>query len=85
LIWQQTPPESKYNWEDAQSYCDSLSLAGSDNWRTPSMKEIFSISDFEAGWPYIDTEYFRTYTTYGQDKSEQYWSNNYYRVAPTKR
>jgi len=84
LIWQQTPPNSKYSWKDAQSYCDLLSLAGSDNWRTPSLKELFSISDFEAGWPYIDTDYFRTYTTYGQDKVEQYWSNNYYRVGTDK-
>ncbi|MEM8534832.1 MAG: DUF1566 domain-containing protein, partial [Chloroflexota bacterium] len=64
----------------AQSYCNDLSLADSDDWRTPSLKELFSISDFEAGWPYIDMEYFDLITTSGQDKVEQYWASNSYEV-----
>lgn len=83
LLWQQTPDSNKYAWDDAQSYCENLSLAGSDDWRTPSLKELFSISDFEAGWPYIDTNYFGLITDSGQDKLEQYWSSNHYEVGTT--
>ncbi|MEM8535406.1 MAG: DUF1566 domain-containing protein, partial [Chloroflexota bacterium] len=79
LVWQQTPDSNSYSWAGAQSYCDDLSLADSDDWRTPSLKELFSISDFESGWPYLDLEYFDLITG-GQDKSDQYWASNYYEV-----
>ena len=80
LVWQQTPDSNPYSWADAQSYCEDLSLADSDDWRTPSLKELFSISDFESGWPYLDLDYFDLITG-GQDKSNQYWASNYYEVA----
>ncbi|MGB3209507.1 MAG: DUF1566 domain-containing protein [Desulforhopalus sp.] len=51
LIWQQIPSDMRYSWADAQDYCEALELAGNDHWRTPSLKELFSISDFETGWP----------------------------------
>ena len=46
LIWQQTPDSGNYSWDEAQVYCESLSLGGSDDWRMPSLKELFSISIF---------------------------------------
>ncbi len=82
LRWQQTPSSDKYGWAEAQTYCENLSLADNDHWRTPSLKELFSISDFERGWPYIDSDYFGLITG-GKDKSEQYWSSNYYKVGKT--
>lgn len=82
LVWQQVPPDMPFSWADAQDYCEVLSLAGSDNWRTPSLKELFSISDFTTGWPYINTEYFGLANA-PEFKQQQYWSNNYYEVGTT--
>ena len=83
LVWEQTPSAGKVSWDDAQSYCEVLDLGGSDDWRTPSLKELFSLSDFSMGWPYIDTDYFNLITESGQDKQEQYWSSNFYEVGTT--
>ncbi|EGV20378.1 Lcl C-terminal domain-containing protein [Thiocapsa marina] len=82
LMWQQTPPADKYEWSDAQDYCESLSLAEHDDWRTPNLKELFSISDFTSGWPYIDTRFFNLNET-PELKQLQYWSNNFYEVGTT--
>lgn len=80
LTWQKSPPNSRFTWHEADQYCQSLSLGGDRQWRLPSVKELFSISDFEAGWPYIDTTRFELATEHGQDKAEQYWSSNEYKV-----
>jgi hypothetical protein len=44
----------------------------------PTLKELFSISDFSSGWPYLDTTYFSLVNNERVDKSEQYWSSNKY-------
>ena len=58
LMWQQTPADYGMSWQEAADYCESLQLAGYDDWRMPTTKELFSISDFSQGWPYLDTTYF---------------------------
>ena len=78
LLWQQTPDAGHYSWTEAQNYCESLSLGSSEDWRMPSLKELFSISNFSAGWPYLDLTYFDLTTTDSISKDEQYWSSNYY-------
>ncbi len=77
LMWQQTPTSGSISWEEANEYCESLELAGYDDWRMPTLKELYSFSDFSEGWPYIDTAYF---DLAGRDvsKDEQYWADNYY-------
>ena len=77
LMWQKTPTSSSFSWQDSVEYCDNLELAGYDDWRIPSAKELFSLSDFSHGWPYLDTSYF---DIAGQDvsKDEQYWTSNFY-------
>ncbi len=82
LSWQQIPSDQPYSWADAQDYCKSLELAGSDQWRTPNLKELFSISNFTTGWPYINTAYFQLVST-PDLKQQQYWSSNYYQVGTT--
>lgn len=77
LMWQQVPSSSDFSWQDAVDYCDNLEFAGYDDWRIPSLKELYSISDFSSGWPYLNTDYFSLAS--GQvTKDEQFWSSNYY-------
>lgn len=77
LMWQQIPSSSDYSWQDAVDYCESLELNGYDDWRMPSLKELYSISDFGSGWPYLNTSYFHLAS--GEvTKDEQFWSSNYY-------
>jgi len=46
LMWQKTPDSGTRSWEDAKEYAQSLSLAGREDWRLPTIKELFSIADF---------------------------------------
>lgn len=76
LVWEQDPTDTAAVWSDAVDYCEALSLGGSDDWRIPILKELFSISDFGTGWPYLDTEYFYLVEA-RQDKDQQFWANHY--------
>ncbi|MFI3299485.1 MAG: DUF1566 domain-containing protein [Rikenellaceae bacterium] len=77
LTWQQVPLAEGMTWAEAKKYCDELEFAGYSDWRMPTLKELFSISDFSEGWPYIDTTYFKLATgVVGKD--EQYWADNKY-------
>ena len=58
LTWQVVPSYEQMTWDEAVEYCDNLELGGYDDWRMPTLKEAFSISDFETGWPYLDETYF---------------------------
>lgn len=78
LIWQQTPDSGSLSWIQAQEYCELLTLGNQDDWRMPSLKELFSISNFSAGWPYLDQTYFDLMVTDSISKDEQYWASDYY-------
>ncbi len=78
LMWQEIPTSGGFNWKDAKAYCENLKLGGYDDWRMPTAKELYSISDFSEGWPYLDTTYFSLVNNDFVDKSEQYWTNNAY-------
>ena len=68
LIWQQKGP-SKMTWEEALDYCESLSVAGYNDWRIPSREELRSIVDYGTYKPAIDTGYFPNTQSF-----EGYWS-----------
>jgi hypothetical protein len=46
LMWQQNDDGNTYDWENALSYAENLSLAEHDDWRLPTAKELQSIVDY---------------------------------------
>ncbi|WP_178985218.1 Lcl C-terminal domain-containing protein [Winogradskyella helgolandensis] len=78
LLWQEVPTTEGFDWQGAKDYVENLELGGYDDWRMPTLKELFSISDFSEGWPYLDTAYFSLVNNEHVDKSEQYWADNPY-------
>jgi hypothetical protein len=46
LVWQQADSANGMDWQNALGYCESLSLAGYDDWRLPNAKELQSILDY---------------------------------------
>ena len=52
LVWQKNTTELP--WCDALSYCETLSLAGHDDWRLPNVNELESLVDFGAPLPNLD-------------------------------
>lgn len=61
LMWQKKHNNTRVDAATAGSACEDLTLGGFLDWRLPSIKELFSIADFEGqtGATYfIDTDYF---------------------------
>lgn len=71
LIWQQTPLSEKLTWDEAMAGAEDFELAGYDDWRLPTIKELYSLIDFSGQdvsnvmnddtsglKPFIDTDYF---------------------------
>jgi Protein of unknown function (DUF1566) len=80
LMWQQDITSGHLPLDEAIGYCENFEYAGYDDWRLPNIKELFSLDTFETGWPYADLGYFEL-TQESPDKSEQYWSTNYYEAG----
>ena len=86
LTWQKTPDFVQRSWEKADAYAKSLELAGHNDWRLPTIKELFSLVDFRGNMrtktPYLDTRYFAFEypdpSTGARDMDAQYWSSNRY-------
>lgn len=87
LMWQQTPDlDNKYTFAEAVAAADTFSLAGFNDWRLASIKELYSLIDFRGNvftlTPYLDTNYFAF--RYGDTLSgeriidAQYWSSTEY-------
>jgi hypothetical protein len=60
LWWQDPVIESAMTWVDALAYCEDLELAGFDDWRLPTAKELQTIVDDATAAPAIDTRVFRS-------------------------
>ena len=54
LIWQQSDDGVARSWQGAIDYCSALSLAEKSDWRLPTIKELFSISDLTRLSPSAD-------------------------------
>jgi hypothetical protein len=69
LMWQQGQSPSTLTWEAALTYSEGLPLAGYEDWRMPTAKELQSIVDYSRWCPAIDTTFFPgTVSSY-------YWSS----------
>lgn len=51
LIWQKTDDNITRNWAAAGSYCASLTLGDSSNWRLPTTNELMSLIDYSVASP----------------------------------
>lgn len=72
LIWEvktEINASEKYNWSDAVSYCENLSIGSFSDWRLPTIEEFVSITDYGKNNPAIDIEYFPDI------QSALYWSS----------
>jgi hypothetical protein len=81
LMWAQDQSTDSKGWVEAATYCENLTLGGYSDWRMPSIKELWSITDKSSGWPYVDTTYFHLVSKDGKEQREQHtWSSNFYLV-----
>jgi len=76
LMWQQGTASGTYNWQQALSYCENLTLAEYDDWRLPNVNELQSLVDYERRYPSINTAFFPNTV------SDDYWSSTTYTRAP---
>ncbi len=87
LMWQKSPDlNHKSTFAAVVAGADSFNLAGYSDWRLPTIKELYSLTNFNGSQhtktPYIDTEYFDF--VFGDESAgeraidAQYWSGTQY-------
>ena len=80
LIWTQEVSTFAMSWNDAASYCDTLTTGDKTDWRLPSVKELWSIRDFSMGFPWVDTDYFYLVGDGSDNAQHHSWSCTPYLV-----
>jgi hypothetical protein len=60
LMWQKDLLADKYNYDECKAIADTFSLAGNNDWRLPTIKELYSLIDFR-GITAIDEGNYRAY------------------------
>ena len=82
LTWQQSYDHGTYYWAETQTLVDKLNkqnYGGYNDWRLPTIKELYSLWNGSTGWPYIDTSYFSINYSSEQDLSHAiFWSSDKY-------
>ncbi len=58
LLWQQNIDYVRRNWDDALNHCQNLDYAGRTDWRSPNLKELMSIVNYNKQAPSIDETFF---------------------------
>jgi hypothetical protein len=67
LMWQKTDG-GEMTWEQAQKYCDTLTLGGYSDWRLANGHELFSIHDLNRKNPALPA-------VFGNTQAEYWWSS----------
>ena len=80
LMWTQEVSDYSMAWSEASDYCTSLTTGDFDDWRLPTLKELWSIRDFSQGWPWVDTDYFYLVGDGSEGAQQHSWSCNDYLV-----
>ncbi len=73
LDWPKNPGVMRYSQADAASYCDALSLGGSNDWHLPSFMELVSLFDIV---PTLDAAQTQNYIAPVFQASGAYWSTD---------
>jgi hypothetical protein len=82
LIWQddQAVTENKFNYKDAKKYCEDLSVDGFENWRLPTLRELYTIVDLRKNRPALkngfevqDDGRYWTSTNFAKDPEKSAW------------
>jgi hypothetical protein len=88
LVWQRTAPSGPFQFGQAATYCQGLSLDGYVDWRVPSYKELLTLVDEHPHFEYengalvphaIDPNAFP-----GTAVGTPYWTSSYYPEDPTQ-
>ncbi|AUX43253.1 hypothetical protein SOCE26_046970 [Sorangium cellulosum] len=58
FVWQRNITGIGYAWREALAHCEGLELAGHDDWRLPSAKELLSLIDDRRSGPALDDDIF---------------------------
>jgi hypothetical protein len=79
LIWQKGESGTTTTWDSAVTYCETLAIGGSEDWRLPSAHELFSIVNHDTAKPPLDSAYFTS-----SAEAEYWWSNTVPAFGTTK-
>jgi hypothetical protein len=85
LLWEQKTEGNEpiiLSYNDAQAYCENLSLGDSDDWRVPTRKEYSTLINMSRLSPSLDITYFPYYTS--SATTIHYWTSSDYHDDPTK-
>lgn len=69
---------TKMNWNEATSYCDTLSWGGHDDWVVPDAWELQSMADYSTTSPAVDTSVFINTPSNFKNDSSAWWSECYW-------
>jgi hypothetical protein len=82
LTWQQSYSSGTYYWAATQTVVNNLNeqeYGGYNDWRVPTIKELYSLWNASVGWPYIDTNYFTiNYSSEDALSHAIFWSSDKY-------
>ena len=68
--------EQYLNWEEAIEYCETVSFAGTEDWRLPNINELITIAD-RSKYPATDTSYFKNMLINAPVWSSTTYAGNY--------